>query len=195
MIPEQEPQTGLPTGMPPVQREYPPVQPQYQPVTPPPVQPQASQPIPQPAPQPIPQPAYEEPQAYANGQNSYDALGGETTILDSLGGETTILSSSSPVLTGFLRRLSTGELIEIAGSPFRIGREQGSTNYCITDNTAISRNHAVIQIRDGRFFITDLNSSNATYVNGSRLVPGQETEIHSGFLIRLANEDFDFIVQ
>ena len=52
------------------------------------------------------------------------------------------------------------------------------------DNPAISREHASIIYRGGRFFIKDNNSSNGTFLNGEKLKEG-EWEIHDGDEIQI----------
>lgn len=56
----------------------------------------------------------------------------------------------------------------------------------------VSRSHADIISRSGRYFIMDLNSKNRTFVNGMPIPAQQEVEIHNGDAIRLANEEFEF---
>jgi serine/threonine-protein kinase len=51
----------------------------------------------------------------------------------------------------------------------------------------VSRRHAQITQRDGHIYIEDLNAYNRTRVNGTMLVPHQETELHPGDVIRLGN--------
>ncbi|MEP6904037.1 MAG: FHA domain-containing protein, partial [Actinomycetota bacterium] len=53
------------------------------------------------------------------------------------------------------------------------------------DNTNISRNHAEIAFKDGKFIVTDLGSSNGTTVNGQK-VEG-ETDLNDGDFITLGN--------
>ena len=58
--------------------------------------------------------------------------------------------------------------------------------------SAISRRHAQIDEADGAFTITDLNSTNGTYVNNKRIVPGEPEIVNQGDVIKLANENFTF---
>lgn len=51
----------------------------------------------------------------------------------------------------------------------KIGRTE-SNDLVIKDDTTISRNHAeIFQDDEGNIFLTDLNSSNGTFVNGNKL--------------------------
>lgn len=38
----------------------------------------------------------------------------------------------------------------------------------------------------------DLNSTNKTFINGVKLVPNEEKELHDGDNVRLGNEEFVF---
>jgi S1-C subfamily serine protease len=53
-------------------------------------------------------------------------------------------------------------------SEITIGRDKSST-YPLDDST-VSSLHAVISVRDGRYWIVDRGSSNGTFVNGRRIV-------------------------
>lgn len=97
-----------------------------------------------------------------------------------------------PSGTPFLVQKRTGEKIPIQKALFRIGKST-DCEFCI-DNNAISRHHADIVVRENRYFIMDLNSTNMTFVNGNALLKMTETEIFPGDIIRLANEDFAFYV-
>lgn len=92
-----------------------------------------------------------------------------------------------------LKRASTGETVEINKPVFRIGKERSYVDYFIADNSAISRSHADIVCRNGRYYIVDRNSKNRTFVNEEPIPAGVEIEIDSSTRLRLANEDFSFI--
>ena len=83
--------------------------------------------------------------------------------------------------------------MEIGRSPFLVGSETGSTDYCVTGNPAVSRKHAKFFFQDGQCSITDQKSTNRTYVNDCALEPQVAQLLRDGDRVRLANEDFTFI--
>ncbi len=56
-----------------------------------------------------------------------------------------------------------GKRFSLAGGPVRLGR--GPDNTIVLENDAVSRRHAVVEARDGKYFLVDMNSTNGTYVN------------------------------
>ncbi len=92
----------------------------------------------------------------------------------------------------YIRRLKTGEQIRITTDSFVLGKEACGCEYCVSGNSAISRCHAVIKHIGACWFISDLNSTNNTYVNGRAIHPNTDTELYDGTNIRLANEEFIF---
>ena len=128
------------------------------------------------------------PPVYGGGAGT-SVLGGsnETTVLSG-GNETTVLSADFGTLT----RISTGEKITISKERFTIGRERGRVDYCISDNTAVGRMHAIIVNRGGNAYVIDQNSRNCTYVNDQRAGANQEVKIKSGDKITFADEAFTY---
>jgi len=53
------------------------------------------------------------------------------------------------------------------GASITIGRSPDSNVFI--DNTAISRQHATLELKAGQYFITDHNSLNGTMVNGKKI--------------------------
>ena len=84
-------------------------------------------------------------------------------------------------------------LVEIRRSPFLVGVEAGSVDYCVTDNPAVSRRHARFFLQDGQCSVADQKSTNRTYVNDCALEPQTPQLLRDGDRIRLANEDFTFV--
>lgn len=124
---------------------------------------------------------------------------GETTVLGSgMIGETTVLNNANAQIKQeplpHLVRKKNNEKISINKPIFRIGKERSYVDYFIGDNTAISRSHANIIIREKRYFITDTNSTNHTYIDEKMIPSNAEIEIYNGSKIRLANEEFEFIL-
>lgn len=107
---------------------------------------------------------------------------------------TTVLSSDmlgnsdSPKLY----RVKTNTLVSIDKPIFRIGKEASFVDYCISDNSAISRSHANIIQRGGEYFVVDANSTNHTYVNNMMIQANEEIKLEQGTRLRLANEEFEF---
>ena len=128
------------------------------------------------------------PPIYGGGAGT-SVLGGsnETTVLSG-GNETTVLSADYGTLT----RINTGEKITINKDRFAIGRERGRVDYCIADNTAVGRTHAIIVNRGGNAYVIDQNSKNCTYVNDQRAGANQEVRIKSGDKITFADEAFTY---
>lgn len=104
---------------------------------------------------------------------------------------TTLLEESQPRYPSLLRVI-TEENICINKPVFRLGKEETYADYFVSNNNAVSRNHADIITRGERVFVIDLNSKNGTYINDQMIPAQQETEIFNGDRLRLANEEFIF---
>lgn len=115
---------------------------------------------------------------------------GETSVLTQDAGETTLLTHN--VNAGTLIRKSTGENIKINAETFVIGRERSQVNYCISDNSSISRTHAKLIVRGGSVYLMDMKAGNGTFVNGVKAMPNQEIALKNGDKITLSNEDFEY---
>ena len=90
-------------------------------------------------------------------------------------------------------RKKTGERFTIDKNEFYIGKERAKVDFCVTNNNSVSRRHARIDIRDGKCYICDLGSTNSTYINGTKLSPHQEIALIPGDVIKLSNEEFDYL--
>lgn len=122
---------------------------------------------------------------------------------------TTVLSRNNPLLRRALNNQSSDESDEISTSEkheilllvrgmverlvvkndevFRLGRFEFSSNPREVDLTpygaadrGVSREHAQIHIKDNQVYITDLNSTNGTFVQGERLDPNTPKVIKKG---------------
>lgn len=120
----------------------------------------------------------------------------ETDLLDyspGYPGGTIILGEDgmpAPKTKFFILRIQTGEKIELNHSPFLVGTELGSVDYCVSGNAAVSRKHAEFELRDGDCTITDQKSTNKTYINNCVLTPFTAQVLNDGDEIRLGNEAF-----
>ena len=117
-----------------------------------------------------------------------------TTVLSDDGISVQQIQQMQPVNYHFasLTRQVTGEKIELGKPSFVLGKNPEKSDYAVADNTNISRVHAVITMRNGRYYVMDQNSTNGTFINGRIIKAGQETEILPGDCLKLANEEFIF---
>lgn len=190
------PQPPKPVGAPSIP------QPAVQPAMPqPPVQPAMSQsPVQSAMPQSPVQPVMPQPpiqpttvsQVYAGAANY-----GETVVLGAdTAGETTVLNAGYNTVqkqrNPYLIRKKTNEKVEINKNIFRIGKEKSYVDYCIMDNTAVSRSHADIIRKNDEFYIVDNNSLNHTFLNSKQIPSSQMQKLEDFMVIKLADEIFEF---
>ena len=116
---------------------------------------------------------------------------GETSVLNDGAGETTVLGVQSAGYAMIRKR--NNEKITINKPEFLIGKERRRVDYCISDNNSVSRAHAKIKVRAGRCYIADLGSTNCTFVNGVKLSPNQEVILSKGDVIKISDEEFEFM--
>lgn len=92
----------------------------------------------------------------------------------------------------YLIRMKNDEQIMITGSSFVIGKKRGEVDYCITENNTVSRIHAIISYHSGEYFVTDLESTNCTYVNGSKIPAKEEVILAHGTRLSFSDEEYEF---
>src|SRR5436190_4167333 len=76
------------------------------------------------------------------------------------------------------------QALPIEEYPFTIGRARDC--HLIVDHTQVSRLHACLEYDHEQVVITDLNSTNGTFVNGERLSANQPRRLRAGDRINLA---------
>ncbi len=86
----------------------------------------------------------------------------------------------------------TYESIGIINFPFFIGKLKKNVDYCL-ENDVVSRYHAKISKDQEQFFITDLNSTNGTFLNNQILEAYKMRELMLGDEIAFANIVYHFI--
>ena len=92
-----------------------------------------------------------------------------------------------------LLSLRTGPM---AGSVFRcapgsrvvIGRDPSRSTLALSRYVNVSGVHCCVEVGNGCLRVTDLNSTNGTYVNGTRLQPNQPVMLRAGDVLKLAND-------
>ncbi len=120
----------------------------------------------------------------------------ETTILsagaNSNNNATTVLSHSAPEICAYLVRKKNGEKKKIDSIEFTVGKDVSRVNYCVRENSSISRCHMKIIKRGMQYYVMDLGSTNHTYVNDAIIPPNQEFEIKNRDSIKVSDEEFTF---
>ena len=91
----------------------------------------------------------------------------------------------------FLTNELDNKKFKLPGSRIVIGKMLGAVDLRIECDT-VSRKHAEI-IKEGRnYYITDLNSTNGTFINGQRIQGGVKQELSDGDRIMLSDVPFKF---
>ncbi|MBQ7432169.1 MAG: FHA domain-containing protein [Lachnospiraceae bacterium] len=122
---------------------------------------------------------------------------GQTVDVSALSYDEVMMVGASRSKKPYLIRVGsqTKTLLPMNGNECKIGRDSVYADYSIPDVDSISRRHAVIRRRGNEYFIIDTNSKHHVYVNGQMIQVNQEICLHSGTKIRLANVEFEFLLE
>ena len=99
-----------------------------------------------------------------------------------------------PGEVAYIIQIRTGNEMAIMLDETLLGKSP-DCDFCIPDNRAVSRHHASIIMDEGEYYIVDHNSTNATYLNGIKLDPGDEYRLCHGDGFVLADEPFQFMIR
>lgn len=111
-------------------------------------------------------------------------------------GETTVLSVEKMYKVAQIRGMDGNEkrTFVIDENPFIIGKLSGKADGILTDSR-VSRVHAAVREDSGKYYISDLNSTNGTYVNGKRLNGTETVQLHHMDQIRMASVEMVFLCE
>lgn len=73
---------------------------------------------------------------------------------------------------------------------FVIGREVVRVDGIIRGRKTVGRQHCKIKYKNGKYYMEDLRSKNGTFVDGKRVVPGQEVELSDQSQVQVADVNF-----
>ena len=73
-----------------------------------------------------------------------------------------------------------------------IGRNKTNT-ICIHDDALVSRKHAIIEHIKGKYYLSDLDSTNGTYINNFPVQKDQRIELISGDVIRVGKTELTVV--
>lgn len=119
--------------------------------------------------------------------------------------ETTVLSmmqETNQVLYGGMEtqlppqliRRRTGEKVFIQKQSFLIGKAKEQVDFWISNNSNVSRTHACIKHMPDGYYIQDLNATNGTFVDGVKVKWDRDVKLMSGSIIKIADEEFEFVM-
>ena len=83
------------------------------------------------------------------------------------------------------------ERIEIRYFPFVIGKQEDLVDFCLKEET-VSRLHVRLDREGESFWVTDLNSTNGTMVNGKQLEANETALIQPGDELLIAKIPYRF---
>ena len=84
------------------------------------------------------------------------------------------------------------EDIPVSYFPFLIGKQSGIVDYILTRDT-VSRIHVKIEKNEKGYTLTDLNSTNGTWVRGKALMNNETVFLEEGDEIYIADCGFRFL--
>lgn len=105
---------------------------------------------------------------------SQPAAGGETVFLKKASG--LVLHSENPIYPS----------MEITSDQFLIGKKKDAVDGWLKAR-GISRLHGKISKEEGTYYLTDLNSTNGTFLNGGRLEVNEKARIRQGDIVGFAD--------
>ena len=117
-----------------------------------------------------------------------------TEVEEELYGTTVLLKEVSDKPMHYLLALSEGgyEDIPITKFPFVIGKGRDWSDGVI-HHTLVSRIHAQLEEEDGEVYITDLNSTNGTFINDVQLHANETVQMKTGDIINFSEVCYRFV--
>lgn len=112
-------------------------------------------------------------------------------------GEVPITDSERTVLLSAIRKPEmlelvceqTGEVVPLTKFPFYIGCAKEYADF-VPAGEGVSRIHCCISKRENNYYLSDLNSTNGTYLNGKEVVPGKDVLLSANDEIRICSQEF-----
>lgn len=98
------------------------------------------------------------------------------------------LSSAKEEELRLLHR-ETGKVIGVVKFPALLGNMPDCN--VLIEGAGVSRVHAVITKQENGIFIEDMESTNGTWINDEKIVPGRKYPINSGDTVRLATQEYE----
>ena len=131
---------------------------------------------------PQPRMDFQDPSAYGQASWNQPEPGGE---------QTTLLHSRKPVLVSLQKDLCPD--ITLDRDHLILGKSRKQSDV-VLPGAAVSRKHARIERRMDGYYVTDLFSTNGTFLDGRRLESGQAVVLKNGAQLTLASLSYHFTI-
>ena len=131
-----------------------------------------------------------QPSAISPGGATQNAAPGASHAQTSSGHVQTPQANVAAATRGVLIIVSgarAGQRVDVGAQPVTIGK---AGTIPIADDPTVSTSHAEVALRGGAFVVTDLGSTNGTFVNSQRIA--QPTRLSDGDLLRFGNTQMKF---
>lgn len=102
---------------------------------------------------------------------------------------TVLLSASQKPAGPELICEQTGEVVPLTKFPFYIGSAREYADF-VPVVEGVSRIHCCISKKEDKYFLSDLNSTNGTYLNGKEVPTGKDALLSEGDEIRVTSQEF-----
>ena len=93
--------------------------------------------------------------------------------------------------TAYLISPQNNNCTPITKTPFIVGKLQWETDLFLPQKN-VSRRHASFHYENGEYYVSDLSSTNGTFLNGKKLESLNKYKISQGDIICFAREEFIF---
>lgn len=91
---------------------------------------------------------------------------------------------------------SVGQIFYVKeGKTVTIGRASGKNDIALTTCSNVSSCHCIVEMRQNRVYVTDLDSTNGTFIGEQRLQPRQAMPLADGQILYLGNTNCGFKVR
>lgn len=102
---------------------------------------------------------------------------------------TVLLSSAEKPQGPELVCEQTGEVVLLTKFPFYIGSAGEYADF-VPAAEGVSRIHCCISKKEDNYYLSDLNSTNGTYLNGKEVIPGKDVLLSENDGIRVTSQEF-----
>ena len=102
-------------------------------------------------------------------------------------------ASTASAVVQFLSGPNAGKSYRLnAGRPVSMGRTPGQCGLAMPSCNKVSSRHCTLELRGGTILLTDLGSTNGTYIDSQRIQPNVPASVASGSVVSLGNQNCSF---